>query len=513
MGIDLKVKNNLSISRKLFLITFSLIFIVLIFSMFFQSLFFEDFYLDRKVKDMTKEVKKFSEFYSYQISNEELLRQALIQFESDTNAKIAIFSLDGEFKILKDYSKPNDDLQTLTAYCKELINDRELIYKVLSTGVPEATVFENQMSSTTKIGILSPLSLISKNDSLVVVVSSMQPIREASSVINEFYRYLFIGFSFIALLLSSIYANLISKPLVKINKAAKKMSSMDFTVKCEVDSNDEIGNLAETLNFLSSTLEEALDDLKQKNKILEEDIEKERKIEEMRKDFIASVSHDLKTPIGIIEGYAEGLKDGIATGEDAKVYLNTIIDEAEKMNKLVTNMLELSKLESGSIDLEIERFNILRLIRKLLKSFSLEFSNKNININLKTDLEYSYVIGDTFQLENVLTNLLSNSAKYTPEGEDVIIEVIEKDCLVEISIENKGTSIPEEEINNLFTKFYKIDKARTTSSNKNSNGLGLSIVKRILTLHESDYSLSNTEDGVLFKFTLKKAKDKDIEII
>lgn len=511
MGIDLKAKNNLSISKKLFLITFSLIFIVLIASMIFQNLFFEDFYLDKKVKEMTKEATKFSELYSYQISNEDLLLKALLQFEQDTNSKIAIFSLDGQLKILRDYNKATDDFQTLTAYCSELINNQELIYKVLDSGIPQATVFENKMSNTTKIGILSPISLNSKNDAIIVVVSPMQPIREASSVINEFYRYLFIGFSFIALLLSSIYANLISKPLVKINKAAKKMSSMDFTVKCEVESTDEIGNLAETLNFLSSTLEGTLDDLKQKNRLLEEDIEKERKIEEMRKDFIASVSHDLKTPIGIIEGYAEGLKDGIATGDDINLYLNTIIDEAYKMNKLVTNMLELSKLESGSIDLEIERFNILRLIRKLLKSFSLEFSNKNININLRTDLEYSYVIGDTFQLENVLTNLLSNSIKYTPEGENVIIKVIEKEYLVEISIENKGASIQEEEIDNLFTKFYKIEKARTTSSN--SNGLGLSIVKRILTLHESEYSLTNTEDGVLFKFTLKKASDDDIEII
>ncbi len=460
---------------------------------------------------MTKEAKKFSELYSYQISDEQILSKALLQFEKDTNSKIAIFSLDGKFKFLRDYNKATDDFQTLTAYCSELINNQELIYKVLDSGVSQATVFENKMSNTTQIGILSPISLSSKNDSIIVSVSSMQPIREASSVINEFYRYLFIGFSFIALLLSSVYANLISKPLVKINKAAKKMSSMDFTVKCEVESTDEIGNLAETLNFLSSTLESALEDLKQKNKTLEDDIEKERKTESMRKDFIASVSHDLKTPIGIIEGYAEGLKDGIATGDDVNLYLNTIIDEANKMNKLVTNMLELSRLESGSIDLEIERFNILRLIRKLIKSFSLEFSNKNININLKTILEYSYVIGDTFQLENAFTNLISNSIKYTPEGEDVIIEVIEKEYLVEISIENKGAYIPEKEIDNLFNKFYKIDKARTTSGN--SNGLGLSIVKRILTLHESDYSLTNTEDGVIFKFTLKKASEDDIEII
>ena len=286
------------------------------------------------------------------------------------------------------------------------------------------------------------------------------------------------------------------------------MSAMDFTAKCEeTTSDDEIGNLAKTLNFLSSTLENALEDLKYKNKKLEEDIEKERKLEEMRKDFVASVSHDLKTPIGIIEGYAEGLKDGIATGKDALIYLDTIIDESHKMNKLVTNMLELSKLESGNLELVIERFNILRLIQKIIKSFKLEFESKNIKLELNTNLEYCYILGDIFQLEQVITNLLSNALKYTPNNNKVIVELNTNDELVTISIENKGAYIPEEEIDNLYNKFYRIDKARNSSNN--SNGLGLAIVKRILKLHESSYSLFNTEDGVKFEFTLKKANDEE----
>ena len=138
---------------------------------------------------------------------------------------------------------------------------------------------------------------------------------------------------------------------------------MDFSVKCDEESDDEIGDLATTLNFLSSTLKNTLEDLKYKNRKLKEDIEKERKLEAMRKDFVDSVSHDLKTPIGIIEGYAEGLKDGIATGESASLYLDTIIDEAKKMSKLVSNMLELSKLEAGISNLLIERFNISDLFK------------------------------------------------------------------------------------------------------------------------------------------------------
>ncbi|GAA0085133.1 HAMP domain-containing sensor histidine kinase [Clostridium sp. CTA-7] len=499
-------KNKFSISKKLFLITFGLIFIVLIFSMLFQILFFEDFYLNRKVKDMIKEASKFSTLNSY--ADENFLTDALFRFEQETDSRVVILSLDGKIKFLDNYGKNTDDFQVLTAFCAELINDKYLINEVLTSGKPQARVFENKLSNTKKIGIVSPMSLNSKNDSIIVSVSSMQPISEAAGVTKEFYGYLFLGFSVIAIFLSSVYANLISKPLVNINKVAKRMSAMDFTARCQENSDDEIGSLAVTLNFLSSTLKNALEDLKQKNKTLQEDIEKERKLEEMRKDFVASVSHDLKTPIGIIEGYAEGLKDGIATGEDALVYLDTIIDEANKMNKLVTNMLELSKLESGNIDLVIEKFNILRLIQKLIKSFSLELASKNINIEFKTKFEYCYVIGDVFQLEQVLTNLISNAIKYTPNGEKVIVEVLGENDFINISVENKGSHIPEEEIENLYTKFYKIDKSR--SSFKNSNGLGLSIVKRILTLHESSFSLSNTIDGVKFQFTLKRADDLEI---
>ena len=128
-------------------------------------------------------------------------------------------------------------------------------------------------------------------------------------------------------------------------------------------------------------------------------------------------------------------------------------------------------------------------------------------MSLKTNLEYCYILGDVFQLEQAITNLLSNALKYTPHGNEVIVEVSSNDELATISVENKGAYIPEEEIDNLYNKFYRIDKARNSSNN--SNGFGLAIVKRILTLHESSYSLFNTEDGVKFEFTLKKADDEE----
>ena len=166
-----------------------------------------------------------------------------------------------------------------------------------------------------------PFSLNSKNDSIIIAITSFQAIEEASALIKDFYKYIILIVIVIGLILSYVFSNLISKPLVKLNKSAKKMSAMDFSEKCDIEREDEIGNLAKTLNFLSKNLSNALDDLKIKNKKLEEDIEKERELEKLRKDFIAGASHELKTPIGIISGYAEGIKDGIVDHKDQGVYL------------------------------------------------------------------------------------------------------------------------------------------------------------------------------------------------
>ncbi len=221
----------------------------------------------------------------------------------------------------------------------------------------------------------------------------------------------------------------------------------------------------------------------------------------MRKDFVSSVSHDLKTPLGIISGYAEGLKDGIVSGKDAENYLETIIDEATKMNLLLTNMLDLSKLESDTISLNLESFNIVRLIRGMVKRFSLELQNKELNVVFNLP-EYAYVEGDVMMLERVVQNLLSNAIKYTPRGNIILISAIEKEENYLISIENKGITIPDKELDNVFARFYRLDKSGDRT--KNSYGLGLATVKRILTLHNSNFSINNGENSVIFSFTLKK---------
>lgn len=496
-----------SISKRIALITFGLISSVFLLTFLFQNIFFEEFYLSKKTESLILDVKRFQTMYSYQIVNEQLLEDALITYEEKNNCRIAIFSLDGQLKYLSHYGSDIDDIQSLTDFCSELLSDKDLINEVLTTSKIKSTIFTNKYSNYKKIGVVAPMSLQSENDSLVISVSSVQPIMEASSVIRSFYLYLFIGFLIVAIFLSRIYSKLISKPLINLNKVAKRMSLLDFEAKCDITSDDEIGSLANTLNFLSSNLENSLQSLKEKNEQLQRDIEKERNLENMRKDFVSSVSHDLRTPLGIISGYAEGLKDGIVSGKDAEEYLKTIIDEATKMNLLLTNMLEISKLESDTINLNLESFNIVRLLQRMIKKFTLEFQNRDLSVEFDFP-EYAYVKGDVLTLEQVVQNLLSNTLKYTPPGNTIYINVSEIDSTYLIAIENTGINIPDNELENIFAKFYRLDKSRDRT--KNSYGLGLATVKRILTLHDSEFSISNTERGVLFKFTLKK-QDLDFD--
>lgn len=495
-----------SISKKLFIITFSLILGVFFITLSFQFLFFEDFYLSQKTKDLVTSMNRFRTLYSYEISNERTLATALVSYEESNNSRIAIFSLDGKMNYLTNYKDNVEDLKSLTFFCEELLSDKSLIDEVISNNEVKSTIFTNQSTGSKKIGIVSPMSLKSKNDSILISVSSIQPIQEAASVIRTFYIYLLIGFLIVAVFLSKIYVNLIGNPLFKINAIAKRMSSLDFDARCEITSNDEIGNLAKTLNFLSSNLKASLDNLKDKNIKLEREIEKERKLENMRKDFVTSVSHDLKTPIGIISGYAEGLRDGIVTGDEMNVYLETIIDEAYKMNSLVTSMVELSKLDSNDTAISLETFNLIRLIKAMIKRLSGDIKKKNLNVEFTNSPEYAYINADVLKMEQVIQNLLVNAIKYSPEGNHIYISIEEIEENYHVSIENTGIHIPDTELENVFAKFYRLDKSGDRT--KNNFGLGLAIVKRILELHGSEYSISNTERGVIFKFTLSKCEEE-----
>lgn len=503
MDINLNIKIKKNITNKLFFITSLVLLFFLVFSLSFQSMFFGDFYLKRKTNNLKEDVVKFKLNYSYNITDNYKLYSSMQSFEAMNNAKIAVLSNVGEIVYLSNPKNQLDDTgkSTLHNILKDLIDNGT--FSDVLTGRKEivTTLINDANLSSKNIVCISAISLKEKNDAIIIAYSPFQPIEEASSIIKSFYIYLALFALVVIIVLSIIYTNIISKPLVKINQVALKLSNLDFSETCPIESEDEIGNLAKTLNFLSLNLNNALKDLNTANSNLKKDIENEKKLEAMRKEFVANVSHELKTPIALIEGYAEGIKDGIVEEGEIDDYLDVIIDESHKMNSLVMDMLELSKLESPNFKLNLTDFSIISLINKCCKNLDHFVAKKNLKINyLKDDF---LVVGDEFRINEVITNLLTNAIEHSKDNSSIDIVIDDLKDTVKINIINYGNFIPKEEMKNIWDKFYKIDKSRNRILG--GTGLGLAIVKNILVLHKSRFGVENISDKVCFFFTLDKA--------
>ena len=281
------------------------------------------------------------------------------------------------------------------------------------------------------------------------------------------------------------------------------MSNLDFSKKYNVETNDEIGTLGESINKLSDNLETTIKDLKKANMELEKDVEETSKITEMRNQFISDVSHELKTPIALIQGYAEGLNDGIVQDEESKkYYAEVILDEANKMANLTKDLLDLSRLEYGKEQLNIEEFNITELVRNTIKKNEVIFNEKNIKCIF--DEENDYVVkGDSSRIEQVLTNYISNAVKHVCNENIIKCSIVPNEETFRINIFNSGNHIDEEDIPRLWSRFYKVDSSRNREVG--GTGIGLSLVKAIMTQHGNKFGAENVDGGVQFWFELNKA--------
>ena len=383
-----------------------------------------------------------------------------------------------------------------------MLSNRLNYQDALSLKAP--VVFKSNMPTEGMENIIAAI-LLSKGeegDTYLFAVSSLQPVGEAVSVITDLYLYFSIFAVILILLLAMVFSNMVSKPLVRINKTAMKMAELDFSAKCEEQSNDEIGSLAHTLNFLSGNLHFALNELKIANSKLTEDIEKERHLEKMRKEFVAGVSHELKTPVSLITGYAEGLRENLVEGAERTRYIDVISDEAYKIGNLVNDMLDLSQLESGKFKLNMEEFFINDLVQYTLRKFSNSFRQKNINMECSMPKESILVYGDEFRMEQVINNFLNNAIKHTPQNGTIRVTIHETQSIICLEVENEGSHIDESELDNIWLKFYKVEKSRNRENG--GTGLGLAIVQNILTLHGSKFGVKNTTAGVKFYFELGK---------
>ncbi len=320
-------------------------------------------------------------------------------------------------------------------------------------------------------------------------------------IFNRFLLYTGAFVLILGVLWMLYFGNSFTKPILQITDIAKRMSELDFDVKYPVHSKDEVAVLGGSINVLSETLEATISELKTANNELQKDIEKKIQIDEMRKEFLSNVSHELKTPIALIQGYAEGLQDNINEDKESRdFYCEVIIDEAKKMNKMVQKLLTLNQIEFGNDQISFERFDIVSLIKNVMNSARLLADQKGAEMKFHEEYGPVYVWADEYMVEEVVTNYISNAIHHV-DGEkriEIFVETAGKN--VRIRVYNTGKQIPDEELSKIWIKFYKVDKARTREYG--GSGIGLSIVKAIMDAMNHGCGVANVKDGVEFWFEL-----------
>ena len=343
------------------------------------------------------------------------------------------------------------------------------------------------------------------NGNIIMMRTAVESIKASVHIANRFLLYL----TLIALIASGFVIMKMSKritePIMELTDISEKMANLDFDAKYTSGGVNEIGLLGNNINNLSAKLEKTISELKTANNELQKDIDKKIQIDEMRKEFLSNVSHELKTPIAIIQGYAEGLKEFINDNDESRdYYCDVIIDESNKMNLMVKKLLTLNQLEFGNESVTMERFDLVELIRGILNVSQILIKEKNI-VLIFEEKEPIYVWADEFKVEEVITNFFNNAINHVKNENIIEIKISKSENGVRTSIFNTGDPIPEDDIDKIWIKFYKVDKARTREYG--GSGIGLSIVKAIMESFHKECGVNNYDNGVEFWFELDSNSD------
>ena len=337
----------------------------------------------------------------------------------------------------------------------------------------------------------------------IILRTPIQGINDNVNISTTLIKYVCGAILILGIISAFVVSTYITRPIKQLSDIAERMSEMDFDARYEGSDKGEIGLLGKSMNNMSEKLEHNIAELKKANLELKKDIDKKEKLEIMRTDFLSNVSHELKTPIALIQGYAEGLKEGITDDpESMGFYCDVIMDEANKMNTMVKRLLTLNQIEFGNDEPEMERFDINELIASVADANAIRAGQKNMSIVFDNRNEHNFVWADEYKTEEVLTNYISNALNHC-DGKraiEVRTEKSENGGTITVTVYNSGKNIADEDLERIWEKFYKTDKARTREYG--GNGIGLSIVKAIMDSMGQEYGVRNVSDGVEFWFNL-----------
>lgn len=492
-----KIKDVLSsVKVKLFLTLSTTVLLIILFLIIVNNFALEKFYLYKKQNTLKSVYESLNDYYKTPGQ------------DNDLQTELEKLSIKNNFDILiKDNNGIN--LYTTNKNFSTVIGSiNDILDKVQGGKELESNDnFTIKKQRDSKNG-LSYMMLSGKleNGYFLYIRIPLNSIQDSVSISNNFLLMM-AGFT---ILIASIMVTIVSKkftePILELNNIAKKMSNLDFSQKYKVtNARDEINDLGRSINTMSDKLERTIKQLRNSNIELERDIEEKSKIDEMRKTFISDVSHELKTPIALIQGYSEGLLENVNNDEESrKFYAEVILDETNKMDKLVKQLLELMKLEYGKREFNNKEFNIVELEKEVIRKTNVMIEEKQAEIKFDEN-EDIRVFADDFYIEQVLTNYLTNAIKNVKEmyGEKYIKisnEINIEEQKVCIKVFNTGEQISEENLNRIWNRFYKADESRHREDG--GTGIGLAFVKAIMSNYDNKYGVKNLENGVEFYFEL-----------
>lgn len=491
-GFLKELKNDVtkSVRIKLFFIMTITIMLIIMILIFVNSFIVESYYLSYKKEMLLSSYEKINKYLYSNMST------------SDIELEIEKIAINNNFNILitnnnvvKLYNSNRDFKQYMLNL--EKVDKNAILYNEENAVIVESKDYSSGIIFFMLIGKLD-------NGYSIYMRMPLSSIKDSVKISNNFLY----SIGIITIIASGIAMLIISKrftkPITELSNIANKMSNLDFSQKYRIkDSGDEIDNLGKSINTMSDKLEDTITKLQNNNIELEKDIEEKSKIDDMRKQFISDVSHELKTPIALIQGYSEGLIENVNTDdENRKFYAEVILDEANKMDKMVKELLELMKLEYGAQKINNSLFNITEVISEEIRKYTVLLNENDIKVkfNLKQPV---YVYADSDLIQKILNNYISNAIKNAEKvNNEKYISVYVKtiDEKVRISVFNTGKNISEENMQKIWNRFYKEDSSRNREMG--GTGIGLSLVRAIMNNYNNEYGVINKENGVEFYFEL-----------
>ena len=497
------VKKAKSVRVKLFLILCLIVISIIAFLILVNSFVLEKYYQYTKSNNLKSTYSLINSYYTGQIEVDNI---------SDELDKI---SISNNFDIIV---KDNENVAIYMSNKDFLSSIRKVINFWGMDKKQEATIIEKEdnieikriVDTETKMTYMLLKGTLD-NGFVAYIRLPMSSITESVQISNKFLYLI----ACIVIIVGGIVIIYISKqfssPISEISAIAKKMANLDFSQKYVVKDDDEINELGKNINIMSEKLEGTINQLRSTNIELERDIERKSKIDEMRKSFISDVSHELKTPIALIQGYSEGLLENVNTDEESrKFYAEVILDEATKMDKMVRQLIELTKLEYENREFNNRNFNIVELEKEICRSSKVMLEEKGVTVEFET-VDVINVYADDFYISQCITNYLTNAIKHVEEvdGEKTIkiTNTINNDK-VRVTVFNTGENIEEENLSRIWNRFFKVDESRNREDG--GSGIGLSIVRAIMNNYGNDFGVENKTNGVEFYFDIDlERKDKN----